>query len=151
TLRIQETFNRHRTPTPDMIATVVTGVVIGLAAFITWMILWVKGVFGRCPRCRKRHARQYDGETLVAEERCYGLVTRHASTHSSGSTFGAATAYGQPAPTNYHGTTYSSSSTSWQERVPVIRTTYRLRYHCRFCSNRWSKLETDQVEDFSRR
>jgi hypothetical protein len=59
------------------------------------------------------------------------------------------TSYGPGGSTTYHsGSVSSSGGTSWQERVPVIRTTYGLRYRCRYCGERWEEERVEQVEDF---
>jgi hypothetical protein len=44
----------------------------------------------------------------------------------------------------------TSGTTRWKERVPVIRSTYRVEYRCCYCGHMTEKVEEDQREDFSR-
>jgi hypothetical protein len=48
------------------------------------------------------------------------------------------------------GTSRGPSSTSWKGRVPVIRTTYKSLFECKHCAAEWSRVEFEEVEDFSR-
>jgi hypothetical protein len=42
----------------------------------------------------------------------------------------------------------SSSTTSWEERVPVVITTYEMWYECKHCRAVWTEEKVEQVEDF---
>jgi hypothetical protein len=77
----------------------------------------------------------------VERKKCSGLVTRSAHTSTTSHLSGAS---------HYSGSVHGSSYTSWQERVPVIRTTYQLKYRCKHCGWRWSEEQVEQVEDFDR-
>jgi hypothetical protein len=108
------------------------------------------GIRAACPQCRRWWARVFLGERLVERKKCFGLVTRRRYTSSSGSVSLPGTSW-QPDGLGRQvdsGSSTSSGTPSWQERVPVIRATYRVTYQCKHCAFRWSKLEVEQVEDF---
>lgn len=124
-----------------LVVAVVVGGIIGL-------ILAITGSRSSCPDCGKWWARVVIGERVLDEKKCYGLVTRRAYSSSSGSISGSSHHWGQADYQNISGNTHSSGSTSWQERVPVIRTTYQLIYECKFCDARWTRERVEEVEDF---
>jgi hypothetical protein len=101
-----------------------------------------------CPDCKRWWARVLVSRQPVERKKCYGLVTRRAYTRSSGSVSGAAHHWGQTDYQTFNGSTSSSGTTSWQERVPVVRTTYLLTYKCRYCQARWDRTQVEEVEDF---
>ncbi|VTS01485.1 unnamed protein product [Gemmata massiliana] len=110
-------------------------IVLGLAGFILLVILG-----SRCPECE----RYFAGERLIRTEvidvrRCYGLVKRTANT--SGASFN----WEKPS-----GTTESYSTTTYVERVPIVRTTTRRTYKCMYCPRTWSEDEIAEVENFER-
>lgn len=122
---------------------VVGGVVaVGLCA-LSWALRTA------CPACGRLWARRYLGESVAERKECYGLVTRSAWSTSGGSYTGSSYTPGHM-PTSYSGSDSSSGSTSWEERVPVIRTTYRLHYECCHCLHLWEGKRVEQVEDFDR-
>lgn len=111
------------------------------------LVALVAGVFGAgwqrsCPRCSRLFARWFRRTVEVSRERCYGLVTRVART------FGTTNLPGGPGQPSQQATT--SSTTTWQERVPVIRRTLRHDYACRYCRHTWHQTEVNEEEDFSR-
>src|SRR5262249_59748345 len=55
--------------------------------------------------------------------------------------------------TNYTPGSYvpTSRTTVWQERVPVIKETWRIYFRCKCCGHVRTTLKTHQREDFSRR
>lgn len=109
---------------------------------IAWELYFKKGKTLACPECKKWWARVHIETRVIAESKCYGLVTRRARSSSSGFAliFGNHDTYSVPS--------HSSSSTSWKERVPVIRTTYLLSYECKFCRSCWTREKVEEVEDF---
>ncbi|VTR95135.1 unnamed protein product [Gemmata massiliana] len=114
---------------------VIVVIVFGIVGFILLVILG-----SRCPECE----RYFAGERLIRTEvidvrRCYGLVKRTANT--SGTSFN----WEKPS-----GTTESYSTTTYVERVPIVRTTTRRTYKCMYCPRTWSEDEIAEVEDFER-
>ncbi len=112
-----------------------------------------------CHICGSWNTLEDIGRILVETKKCYGLVTREAGGSISGRYSGTSnsTFHGHPPPVghsyvsgnSYHGgSSYHSISASWQERVPVIRYTYRITFYCEHCKNTWTRLETNEVEDF---
>lgn len=103
------------------------------------LILAIFGIVTSCPKCKKWFARVQDNKLISNKEKKHGLVTRKAYTRTSGII------------TNSHGqigNTYSSSETSWQERVPIVKITYKLHYHCKFCTHKWIGTKEVEFEDF---
>jgi hypothetical protein len=142
---------------PEVGAAIVSGIIVVLlAAFliggVTGLILFITGTLSACPECKKWWARVYLGRRIVEQKKCYGLVTRTAHTSSSGTISGTCSHSGSFHHTGndgrIHGTTHSSGSTSWEERVPVIRTTYDYYYACKHCRVRWTEEKVNEVEDF---
>lgn len=120
-----------------MLGAVCWGVgVIGVVA-IVWLICSCVNV---CPRCRRWKAVRCVQRRVVERKRCYGIVTRRGQSTSHGVIF-----------TN-NGTTPTTStqSSEWEERVPVIRTTFKCKMKCRFCHAKWFEEEVEEVEDFER-
>lgn len=111
-----------------------------------YLIVWVdsinKGITTACPQCKKWWAKVFTGERVIEQKKCYGLVKRQAKSNS----FGYGLLFGNHH--TYGGPFGSSSSSSWKERVPVIRTTYQLSYECKFCHVQWTRQEVEEVEDF---
>jgi hypothetical protein len=105
------------------------------------------GSNSRCPICKARRARGLVSTTVIDRERRYGLITRTAHT------YGAAYyhPYGAGRPAGPHGgSTTIGSRTQWQDRVPVIRTTFRDEYVCRIRGCRWTESTVEEQEDFGR-
>jgi hypothetical protein len=126
-----------------LLAAAVVGGVVGLVSVLI-------GGLAACPECKKWWARVLIGRRVIEVEKCYGLVTRTAYTSTSGSVSLSGNDWrcGSTGHQTYSGSTHSSGSTSWQERVPVIRTTFLLTYECKFCHARWAEEKVEQVEDF---
>lgn len=112
-------------------------------AVIVGSALLGAGTHRRCPHCKRWWARVRVGSRILEQKRCYGLVTRTARSSSSGSYYGNRRS-------SDGGTVFSSGATNWQERVPVIRTTYELQYECRYCQASWTRNVEKEVEDFDR-
>jgi hypothetical protein len=106
------------------------------------LILFFLGTISECPKCNKLWARMCLGRKVIERKKCYGLVTRSAHSSSTGSVSGSGGRSG--------GTVHSSGTTTWQERVPVIRTTYEVYYRCKYCDFRWTVERVEQEEDFER-
>jgi hypothetical protein len=121
----------------------VLALVVGLIALI---ILTSIGTV--CPECGKRWARVFVKRRIIEQKKCYGLVTRHAHSSSSGWISGTSSHTGSIHHTSHGGTVHSSGTTSWNERVPVIRTTYLMHYQCKYCQASWTEEKVEQVEDF---
>lgn len=118
--------------------------VIGVTVCLALFVLLVAGVVlayliplyhsvrrqrGVCPTCRRSHALRRKRRVLH-RKKCSGLVVRQATAwYEIGSWSG-------------------TSSTSREERVPVIQTIYRRTTRCRFCDAKWSAEEIEEVEDF---
>jgi hypothetical protein len=85
---------------------------------------------------------------MIERRRCYGFVTRRAYSSSSGSIWGGLTGPGPSQHASFGGSTSSSGTTSWQERVPVIRVRRELLYSCKHCAARWSEVQVEEFEDF---
>lgn len=121
------------------------GIALGAVALgaLAVTVLLVIGVYccvapPRCPKCGRRGGYRTVGSVIVAQQPGYGLVTRHArSTH-----FGDA----------FRGTdsirTVSFGTTTYQERVPVVRTTYRVTFQCQHCSALLWHDRVEEAEDF---
>jgi hypothetical protein len=77
-------------------------------------------------------------------------VTRTSHSSSTGWILGAGSHSGSLGQTAHGGTINSSGTTRWQERVPVIRRVYELRYQCKHCQARWTKERVHEEEDFDR-
>jgi hypothetical protein len=122
----------------------------GGVCVILGVILIITGTMTACPKCGKWWARVYLGRTTLEKKRCYGLVTRYAHSSSTGWISGTSRHSGSIHDTSHDGIVHSSGTTSWQERVPVIRTTYELHYECKYCQAHWTKVRVEQVEDFER-
>jgi hypothetical protein len=117
-------------------------------AGLAWIADLLASAGSQCPECNKRWAKICSGREIVGEKKEFGLVTRHAVTNSTGWVSGTAYNAGGGQPTHYGGPIHHSGTTSWQERVPVIRTTYLHHFRCRFCNHRWTILEVVTTEDF---
>lgn len=118
-------------------AFVLAAVAVGVVA----ICLTISGV-DACPSCKKWWARLVTGKRIVERKKCYGLVTRHGHSRCGGFVSGPRAAESQ---------TYSrSQSASWQERAPVIKTTYEYDCSCKYCGHIWAEEKTVQVEDFDR-
>jgi hypothetical protein len=111
---------------------------LGAIALLVWLAVWlaVGGWRSRCLKCGSWWAVEWAEDVKVGEERCYGLVTRTARTSGGGYVAGRPVC--------------GSSSTSWEERVPVIRTTYRRTWRCSRCGHETHTQEVYDQEDFSR-
>jgi hypothetical protein len=101
-----------------------------------------------CPKCGKWWAKVHLGRRIIEQKKCYGLVTRRAHSSSTGWAFGTSHHSGSRHHRSYGGPVYASRTTSWQERVPVIRTTSEWLYWCKYCRFQWEEEEVRDVEDF---
>jgi hypothetical protein len=125
------------------IAVAVVGAAVGLVEVC-------RGIGAACPQCRHWWARTFLSRRLIETKKCFGLVTRSSYTSMSGSVSLHGTNWRPDGlgRQEYLGGTSTSGTTTWKERVPVIRTTYRLTYQCRYCGFRWNRAMVVQVEDF---
>jgi hypothetical protein len=126
-----------------VISSVAVVVLITLAIF--GIVTLITGFINRCPKCGVWWVKRFLGKQLIERIQCYGLVTRTAHTHTSGSYSGSSSGSGF-----HHGSTSSSGTTRWKERVPVVRSTYQHHYCCKVCNHRWTRTEVVEVEDFGR-
>src|SRR5262245_27072912 len=121
----------------------------GLAvAGFTYFLVWLSSIGTECPKCRRWWAKQWAGRKVLEVRRCYGLVTRRAYTNTT--TWGGGTSYYGHRQAYHSGSSHGFGTTSWQERVPVIRTTYRDSYRCKFCGTEWREDRVEKREDFDR-
>jgi hypothetical protein len=113
--------------------------VIAYFGLVVALIVWS----GRnaCPKCGKWSAIVFVRHRIIDQRRCYGLVTRTAHSSSSGSISGTSS-------TSHGGTIHGFGHTSWEERVPVIRTTYLTYHRCKYCQASWANERVEEVEDF---
>jgi hypothetical protein len=125
---------------------------VGLLALVgaVGLGLAVSGMIRSCPACKKWWAKVETGIKVLKRKECYGLVKRYSRTSTYGHYSGSAGPPGNIHHHNHGGTYSTSSGTVWQERVPVIRTTYARLYRCKKCGWRWSHKFTEEVEDFDR-
>jgi hypothetical protein len=122
-----------------------------VAALIGGLIaaaIWISNIGSHCPECGKSWAKVLVREKITEQKKCYGLVTRSSYSSSSGWISGTSSYSGSCHHTSHGGTVHSSGSTSWQERVPIIRTTYMRYYQCKFCEASWTEEEEVEDEDF---
>jgi HEAT repeat protein len=92
--------------------------------------------FSRCEKCRAIDEPKEISRHVIDETECYGLVTRTARTYGGGMVAG------RPG--------FGSGSTSWQERVPMVRVTTRTTYRCSACRHETFKDKVEEFEDFDR-
>lgn len=110
---------------------------LGLAALISYV---ARNAQTPCPECGERGTMVFVKKTVIEQKKCYGLVTRYSSTISTGDITGP-----DHGPA---GQIVTAGSTEWQERVPVIRTTYLLYFQCRECQALQTEENVVEVEDF---
>jgi hypothetical protein len=122
--------------------------VFGLIGGPIALIVWITSVGTTCPECGKWWAKTLVKRRIIEQKKCYGLVTRTAHTGSIGSVLGTSSHTGSVHHKSHTGMTFGSGSTSWRERVPVIRTTYLMYYQCKYCQASWTEERVEQVEDF---
>ena len=108
--------------------------IIILTMGILMVIISIIGYVKSCPTCGKWFAKKFDKKTIVKKIKTYGLVTRTATTNKVN--FGST----QSENISYH--------TSWEERVPIIKTTYHSEFHCKYCYHTWVKASIVEKEDF---
>jgi hypothetical protein len=89
-----------------------------------------------CRRCGRGQMR-VAGREVAREERAYGLVTRTSRSFVRG--WGQA---GRPVG--------GWATERWEERVPVVRTTYRVTTRCDGCGAEETREEVEEEEDFGR-
>lgn len=90
----------------------------------------------KCPHCKIKGEMVYVGWERVKVEHGFGVVTRQETQ--------------QIRKRDSSGRSYTEQAvTSRQERVPVVRTTFRFHYRCEACQSKWTKETVDQAEDFS--
>lgn len=110
------------------------GVLVALA-----VLLW-KALQEKCPKCGVANRFGVAGRETIGRKKCFGLVTRRSNSIGLG-------VLSSGDRTSTLGT---SGLTSWEERVPVIRTTYRLHWKCDHCGEKWTTREVEEAEDFDR-
>jgi hypothetical protein len=101
--------------------------------------VWFSSIGTKCPECGKWWAKRLVKIETISRKKAFGLVTRTSHSHSTGRISGTS---------GHEGTTHSSGSTSWQERVPVLRTTDLMHYGCKYCHASWTELKDKETEDF---
>ena len=119
-----------------------TGLIALSLIFFAAAGIVISGILTGCPNCHRWWASRFLKETVDERKRCYGLVTRRAWT----SFWGSSRISGSSDSVSSSG----SGTTTWQERVPVIRTTYWHHYKCNRCGHAWQVLKVREVEDFER-
>lgn len=144
----------HANPGAPVADTSMTGTLLVLSLiFFGGSGIVFSGIYTWCPSCHRWWARRFLRETVQEGKKCYGLVTRHADTSVWGSGSSSGTSYSpgsMPVFTNQSGSSSAHGSTSWKERVPVIRTTHLLHYKCNHCDHKWHVVKVKEVEDFER-
>jgi hypothetical protein len=118
-------------------------------AVVVFLIIRTRSRGTVCPECGRMWARLFVVRKVVEEKKCFGLVTRYAQTNSVGWRSGTSHQTGGTHSTSYGGPVFSSGATSWQERVPVIRTTYEEHYQCKYCVAEFVEERIKEVEDFN--
>jgi hypothetical protein len=134
-------------PTPQN-APAAGDLVVGLIVLPSMVggIVSLVGLSRRCPSCRRWWAKQHVGRTIVESRKAYGIVRRHGESHTHGHYGG----FGSHRTGSYTGSSSHRTYSSWEERVPVVRTTFLVNYQCRYCSFAWDKTEVEEHEDFER-
>jgi hypothetical protein len=107
-----------------------------------------RGSKAACPTCKRWWARERENTVVLETKKCYGLVTRCRVTSTSGYYSGSGYSSSGRYSGSQGGTVSGSSYSKWEERVPVIRTTYEHHFHCLFCGDCWPEEEVKEVEDF---
>jgi hypothetical protein len=133
---------------PPQAAPAAGEVMVGLT-MLPLMIGGVVGLVGlsrRCPSCGRWWAKRHVGRTVVESKKAYGIVRRHGESHTHGSYGGLGSRGGW-----YSGSSSHRTQRSWEERAPVIRTTFLVDYQCRNCSFAWDKKQVEGREDFERK
>jgi hypothetical protein len=125
-----------------------------VGAFVFLMISLPSYQKDGCPKCCRSGGVQLLRHFTLEEKKCDGLVTREAETNSAGWMSQTSWTAGD---THHHGhMTYGggpvnmSGTTTWQERVPVVRTKRLSVYCCKYCLASWGHTSIDEVEDFDR-
>jgi hypothetical protein len=132
---------RNRDPVAqEMWSVIVVGVIGSLLVVgaIVGLLLLIYYSSNACPYCKKGRSVVFVRSRVIATKRCYGLVTRY-----SNSSFDAWSKSGD--------STHGYGSSSWKERVPVIRELVERWYKCRHCHAKWTEEEEVEREDFDRR
>jgi hypothetical protein len=130
---------------PFIVLFVMVGTVVGTVG----AIVSHAGHDRRCPTCGRWWAKQHVGRTMVEEEEAYGIVRRHGESSTHGSYGGSYGGYGSRG--GWHsGSSSHRTHSSWEERVPVIRTTFLVHFRCRYCAFAWDKTGVEEYEDFDR-
>ena len=89
-----------------------------------------------CTQCGAYWGKIGRQKTQVGAEQAYGLVTRTSSTSLSGS--------------SGKDRVHLSGSTTWKERVPVLKITYLVFGQCWQCGHKMQWNKTVEKEDFSK-
>lgn len=90
----------------------------------------------KCSFCSTKGEVVYLGWQKAKVERGFGIVVRQETNTIK--------------KRDVRGRRYTQNAvTNRQERVPVIRTTYRYHYECRACRNTWANDKVVEEEDFS--
>lgn len=126
----------------DMTAIGLALVVLCLLGGLGIVVIVVIGFSYSCPDCGRPWAREFLAEELVDTKKCYGLVTRYGSSYTSG------TSSGQGGGQSWSGQYSGTGSSSWEERVPVIRYLLHDHYECKYCKATWFTERVEEEEDF---
>ena len=103
----------------------IENIVFFVIGAVVLIVVWVSLLITRCPKCQKWFAKKNEGRKQIGESReGYTYVTR-IDTHKdkNGNVTG---------------------STSRQEQVRYVETTYENFYHCKFCGHKWSLITTSR-------
>lgn len=137
-------------PSAWKVVALVLAVTAGLGGVLAGCVA-VGGASAACPVCRRWWARISCETRTVEQKRCYGIITRQAHTQSANPIQGTSTDVSTGESTSHGGVVFSYGTTSYEERVPVIQTTYELRYQCSHCGDCWTETKVEEVEDFHER
>ncbi len=109
---------------------------LGLVCGVVYLV-W-RFTRAKCPSCGRHGTIGATGSQVVSAERGYGVVTRQDTTTTS----------------KHDGTgsmVTETSTTSRQERAPVVRKTVRTTYRCKGCGYNYTRDSVSEEEDFSDR
>jgi DNA-directed RNA polymerase subunit RPC12/RpoP len=119
------------------------GILIFIGIAVGAVVLSI-GISRSCPKCHKMWSKRFWQKKLIGRKRGWGLVTRRAKSSHTSYLPGQTTTSGyQPGQA-----IFGSGTTTWKERVPVIRELYRSYFFCASCQHRWEKETEIEYEDF---
>jgi len=111
------------------------------AGLVSRRIMSFMGRTTTCPQCGKGWAMTVSERRVVESKKGLGLVTRYTHSFTLGQVSESSRARGED------GSIPRSGVTSWQERVPVVWTTYELLSRCRFCGAEWKQNSIEKSAD----